>query len=490
MAFDLSKAAGLNEIMSKLDTREITMVPLDQIDRNEKNFFVVNDVQDLMESIQINGILQPLLLVRSGERYRIIAGHRRYKAACLAGLKEVPAIILPEMRESMEWFMLIKTNTTTRELSHAEKAEAAIRLKKHLVQMKQEGVKIPGKLRDIVAEQMEISRTELARMEVIEKNLIPAFKHQWKQNAMNASCAYELARLPEEDQEALLAEMDLKGTPQMTVGIVEHYKFMKKVAPWVNDDCPHPLGRSSSEQARREEKVFCTHAEKILALKEKGHPERCPGCCAKCGRLAVCYDACDNARSAAARNARTEQEAQNKMAAEISRATKEVEAQSILDNSRLRHIGEAVIPLVEKGGIQMSDIAKWWTGHHEKMCPDYDLDDYSEEDVACMLHPKCIEDADFSLTSFIAFCDAVDRTPNALLGYDDATAVAGWHPYPETRPNENQRVVVRRTVGTIIRCGEYLFRDGEWYEPGLDDYKMNITGVTHWIEAPDCGENV
>ena len=162
MAFDLAKAAGLDKIVSNLDTMEVVMIPLDKIDQNEKNFFSVDDVQDLMESIQVNGILQPLNLVRAGDRYRIIAGHRRFKAAGLAGLKEVPAIVLPEMSEAMEWFMLIKTNTTTRELSHAEKAEAAIRLKKHLVQMKQEGVKITGRLRDIVSEQLEISKTELA----------------------------------------------------------------------------------------------------------------------------------------------------------------------------------------------------------------------------------------------------------------------------------------------------------------------------------------
>ena len=190
MAFDLAKAAGLDKIVSNLDTMEIVQIPLEKIDPNEKNFFTVDDVQDLAESIQVNGILQPLNVVRAGERYRIIAGHRRFKAAGIAGLKEVPAIILPDMSESMEWFVLIKTNTTTRELTHAEKTEAAIRMKKHLVQMKQEGVKITGRLREIVAEQMEISKSEIARMEVIDKNLIPEAKRLWRENSINPSVAY------------------------------------------------------------------------------------------------------------------------------------------------------------------------------------------------------------------------------------------------------------------------------------------------------------
>ena len=80
MAFDLAKAAGLDKIVPNLDTMEVVQIPLDKIDPNEKNFFAVDDVQDLVDSIQINGILQPLLLKTNGDRYTIIAGHRRRRA--------------------------------------------------------------------------------------------------------------------------------------------------------------------------------------------------------------------------------------------------------------------------------------------------------------------------------------------------------------------------------------------------------------------------
>lgn len=492
MAFDLTKAAGLEKIVSNLDTMDVVQIPLDKLDPNEKNFFVVEDVQDLVESILVSGILQPLNVVRNGDRYRIIAGHRRFKAAGLAGLKEVPAIILPEMSDAMEWFMLIKTNTTTRELSHAEKAEAAIRMKKHLVQLKQEGHKIPGRLREIVAEQLEISRTELARMEVIDKKLIPAFKNQWKQSAMNASCAYELARLPDEDQEALLAKMDMEQIPQMTVAIVENYRFMKKVEPWVCDNCPYPSGLASTEQARRGEKVFCTNAEKILSHKEEGHPERCPGCCANCEDVLRCVGGCDNARSALARKttqAREQEEREKREKAETERKDEETR---ILNASRLANIGLAVIPLIDKGGIPMESIAEWWTAIHSGMCPTYDLDDYDVEDVSMMLHPRCIEDADFSLTSFLSFCEAVDRTPNALLGYDDhpAGGPGGWHPYPNTCPDNGQKVIVFRRVMNMAFTGDFIYHDGEFYvnDDEFDpeyDAPANVPGVSAWIEFPE-----
>ena len=50
-------------------------------------------LNDLAESIKSVGVLQPILVTRIGDRYRIIAGERRYRASRLAGLTEIPAIV-------------------------------------------------------------------------------------------------------------------------------------------------------------------------------------------------------------------------------------------------------------------------------------------------------------------------------------------------------------------------------------------------------------
>ena len=47
----------------------------------------------MSDSIRQAGVLQPLLLVREGARYRIVAGERRYRAARMAGLTTVPCIV-------------------------------------------------------------------------------------------------------------------------------------------------------------------------------------------------------------------------------------------------------------------------------------------------------------------------------------------------------------------------------------------------------------
>lgn len=479
MAFNLAEAAGLDKIVSNLDTMEITMVPMDLIDTNPKNFFSVDGVQDLAESIQVNGILQPLNLVRAGDRYRIIAGHRRFKAAGEVGLKEVPAIILPDMSESMEWFMLIKTNTTARELTYVEKAESAARLKKHLVQMKAEGVKITGRLRDIVAEQLEISKTELARMEVIDKNLIPEAKTLLKSGRLNPSAAYAMAKTSAECQTEILE----KGVNLISADIEEYSET--RALDWIEPDCPFPVGCWQHELKNKGQQLQCPGWRNVQRHKAKGHPEDCPGCCMKCEKYDHgyrCPDVCTNAKDA--RRVKQQREEQQRKAQQALADT--AREKELFLQSRFVNIGPAVIPRLEQDNISLEDVAGWWEDNLVMMLPDDEnVVEFDEGHVASMLHAETFADVDYPVSAFVAFCDAVDMTPNDLLGYNSAPASGGWHPYPETLPKNGQKVVVRRQSGYITRCGEYVYRNGEWYEPCLDDFKLNISGVTHWIECPE-----
>ena len=55
--------------------------------------FDQNKLQELAQSIRSNGVVQPLLVRRRGDRYELIAGERRWRAAKLAGLKRVPVVV-------------------------------------------------------------------------------------------------------------------------------------------------------------------------------------------------------------------------------------------------------------------------------------------------------------------------------------------------------------------------------------------------------------
>lgn len=55
--------------------------------------FNEKELKELADSIKVHGVIQPLVLRKIGNKYEIIAGERRYKASCIAGLKNVPAIV-------------------------------------------------------------------------------------------------------------------------------------------------------------------------------------------------------------------------------------------------------------------------------------------------------------------------------------------------------------------------------------------------------------
>lgn len=302
MGFNLAEAAGLGRIVSKMDTGEIRQIPLHEIGQNEKNFFEVEDVQDLMEAIQVHGVLQPLVVVEAGEHFRLLSGHRRLKA--LQQLHEAdkqdprwrvaPCVVLPPMSEAMEQMVLIQTNTTARQLSYVEKMESAVRLKKILVKLKAEGVKLPGKLRDIQAEQLEISRTELARMEVIQKNLISPFVDLLKKNTINASAAYELARLDAGEQTILLERYGEHGITPCAADVQAYRE--KKALDWLRSDCPgEALGYNDHQLRENGQPIECRNWHNIRDHKAKGHPELCPGCCYECEK-GTCKERCDQAK--------------------------------------------------------------------------------------------------------------------------------------------------------------------------------------------------
>lgn len=71
-------------------------IPIDQIDANPlqpRHIFQQERLAELAQSIRANGIIQPLVVRRAGERYQLVAGERRWRAAKLAELTHVPAVV-------------------------------------------------------------------------------------------------------------------------------------------------------------------------------------------------------------------------------------------------------------------------------------------------------------------------------------------------------------------------------------------------------------
>lgn len=209
--FNLAALVPEMEAVSNSDTPRITMIPITELRPNGGNFYDTSNFEDLADSIELNGLLEPLCVFRRAQgtgSYVIFSGHRRYLALHLlykkdrARWNEVPCIVYPDPHDAnRETVMLIHANSTGRVLSNWEKAQQARRLKEALVAMREGGAELPGRIRDLVAEEMQMSASKLARLEAIGNNLTEVrFAKAWREGRLNESVAYELSKLPKARQ--------------------------------------------------------------------------------------------------------------------------------------------------------------------------------------------------------------------------------------------------------------------------------------------------
>ena len=106
--------------------KEIILVPLDDIIPNRfqpRLSFDEQGLNELAESIRQHGIIQPLVLRKIGDKYEIIAGERRYKASYIAGLSEVPAVII-NLNDNESAEVAIVENIQRKDLSPIEEAKS------------------------------------------------------------------------------------------------------------------------------------------------------------------------------------------------------------------------------------------------------------------------------------------------------------------------------------------------------------------------------
>lgn len=105
---------------------KVYQIEIGLIDRNEnqpRKIFDEKALKELAQSIKQHGIIQPLILKKVGERYIIIAGERRFRAARMAGLKKVPAILKEYSNEQLSEVAIIE-NLQREDLNPIESAKA------------------------------------------------------------------------------------------------------------------------------------------------------------------------------------------------------------------------------------------------------------------------------------------------------------------------------------------------------------------------------
>lgn len=206
----------IKESTPKFETNQIN---INDLVPSGNNFYSIDEdgLTDLKDSIELLGLQQNLVIKKiENGKYEIIAGHRRYLAMKKLyetgnlSFEYIPCKIEEEDNLKNE-LRLLMTNSTARELTDWEKIHQAKKLKELLTEYKKRE-KLPGRIRDIVADVLNTSTTQIARMESISNNLVEEFQEAMKEDDIKISVAYEISKLPAEKQKELSEEHEEKNT--------------------------------------------------------------------------------------------------------------------------------------------------------------------------------------------------------------------------------------------------------------------------------------
>jgi len=135
-------------------------VPIDSIDPNPlqpRTVFQEERLAELAQSIRENGIIQPLVLRRAGDRYQLIAGERRLRAAKLAGLAQVPGVVQDFADDRLMEVTLIE-NIQREDLNHIEVAHAFERLAREFHLSHEQIAQRTGKDRSTITNMLRLLR--------------------------------------------------------------------------------------------------------------------------------------------------------------------------------------------------------------------------------------------------------------------------------------------------------------------------------------------
>jgi len=138
------------------------LLPIDQIVPNQdqpRKTFSTETLEELADSIREQGVLQPLLVEKEGNRYRIIAGERRYRASRLAGLSEIP-VIIKSLTEAEKLEVALIENIQREDLNPLEEALAYKSIMEAGQLSQEEVARKVGKKRPTVANALRLLRLE------------------------------------------------------------------------------------------------------------------------------------------------------------------------------------------------------------------------------------------------------------------------------------------------------------------------------------------
>lgn len=286
---DISSILGeqLRDVPNLGTEGELRELPVEDVHPNPGNFYPpidANAMEDLQESIQANGVLEPLLVVRDGDGYRLISGHNRLQAVRHLHLygpdaqrwATVPCRILPPMDKLREQTAIIEANRQRKKTPQVLQQEAE-ELTRLYTERKKAGEELPGRVRDRVAEALQISAARASRLAAIKTGLkVPGFQRMWKDGDINESVAYEISKL-DLDQQYRLLDYHIDGGRPLNLSTLRRFGAIY-----------HKLCKGACQVTGGS----CEIADDMYDDQFWGGEWHCAGCCACCNERDTCATVC------------------------------------------------------------------------------------------------------------------------------------------------------------------------------------------------------
>jgi len=244
----MTKSSAKDNAVSEKNEIPFRLISLDLLDPDPNNprtaEYTEEDpgLDELAASIGDRGVISPIMVTPIGDRYRIIAGHRRFQAATKAGLKEIPAVVQELRTPNQVLITQLVENIQRQKLSPLDLCNAIWKLKHDY---KMSGVEIGrciGRSTPWVSFILGVAESKGIARQMLEEGKVA-----------DMTAAYRITTLPEVVQNALYAQAEKTGE-KITKSMVEIAK-----SP------PAPLTLLPEARSPREE-ILPIDADKIADL--------------------------------------------------------------------------------------------------------------------------------------------------------------------------------------------------------------------------------
>ena len=213
---------------------KIERLPIEKIIPNKKNEYSIEGIEELKFSILHNGLKQNLEVTDNGDgTYSLISGERRYtalKELVSEGYEQfslVPCLITDVNKNSSfldengneiltnddkEMWSIITTNSEGRQYTDADRAFQVRELKKIYTKLADHGVKLPGKMSQLIADELQISEKNVKRINYIETHGTDELKEKFNNNELSIRAADSVAHLSPSQQKEVLQNDNVTST--------------------------------------------------------------------------------------------------------------------------------------------------------------------------------------------------------------------------------------------------------------------------------------